>query len=279
MKYINNVFMMKLSMTSKIMLGAIIAIAALAGTITTGTIANAAKPNPDGDGDGETEGIIHEIIDLLNHVTFGLEAIQNAITSVQTDITMIKSDVGDIKTETDKIQMIKDDVGAIKSESDKIQMVKDDVGAIKTETDKIPMVKTDIGNLQTDVTMVKSDIADIKTQLGSKSEPLTQFENYKLVVAEDDSGSLDIESTGPMEVIICDARSTDGFWFISFVSGDIFLVQANDGQCVPIGVPTGDVLNVRAKADSDRADGFVSIRSTPSAEITITGHGIIDITE
>ncbi len=246
-------------MTSKTIIIGLVAIAFVAGSIMTGTMAEA-KPNKDGDGDGNKEGIVHEITGLLNHATFGLETIQNVITSVQSDTTTIKSDVTDIKAETDKITS-----------------VNADIGDIKAETDKIPMVKTDIGNLQTDVTMVKSDIADIKTQLGSISEPLTQFENYRLFVEEDDSGSLDIESTGPMEVIICD--SDDTIWFINFRGGNIFLAQAHDGQCVPVGVPIGEQLRVIAHTISDQAVGFVSIRTTPSAEITITGHGIIDITD
>jgi len=81
-------------MTSKTILLGLVAVTFVAGSIMTGTMAEAKKD------------------DKGNPFQAVLDAIQNAITPVQSDITMIKSDVGDIKTETDKIQMIKDTISS-----------------------------------------------------------------------------------------------------------------------------------------------------------------------
>lgn len=261
--------MMKSSMTSKIMLGAIIAIAFLTGTITTATLADAAKPNTDGDGDGEVEGILHELTDLLNHVTYGLEAIQNAIMSVQSDITMIKSDVGDIKTETDKIQMLKDDVGAIKSESDKIQMVKDDVGAIKTETDKISDIKSETDKIQ----MLKEQIAAIQTQLDSTSEPLTQFETFIVFnVPMDKEDVSTIESTGPAIIQICNRLFLEFASFgIDVPPGNFPPISVFDHDCQDIGINPGEVLKIVIR---EHAGAEIFIRTTPSATLTINNNVI-----
>jgi len=71
-----------------------IATAFVVGTIATGALVDAAKPETDPDGDLTMEGIVFEIIGLLKHPVFGLEE--------------IKDEVRNIETETDKIQMVKD---------------------------------------------------------------------------------------------------------------------------------------------------------------------------
>ena len=286
MKNINIVFIMKQSMTSKIMLGAIFAIAFLAGTITTATLVEA-TPNTDGDGDGEMEGIIHEITDLLNHVTFGLEAIQNAITSVQSDITMIKSDVGDIKTETDKIPMIKSDVTDIKTETDKITSINADIGDIKTETDKIPMIKSDVGDIKTEtdkIQMLKDDIADIKSQLANPPEHLTKFEHFNIFASAFDSDLDEItvafHSSGPMIIEVCKRSGDSGEGTVQidfpFEQNIQFFMDEDDvPECRTVGVAAGDHIQIKLVADPGFLDSAavgvdITIRTTPSSVIVKT---------
>ena len=61
----------------------------VAGTMMTGTMADAAKPNNDGDGDGDIEGAVHEIVDLLNNEIFGLEEIKTEVANIETDVSAI----------------------------------------------------------------------------------------------------------------------------------------------------------------------------------------------
>ena len=90
-------------MTKTIMILAI-ATAFVVGTIATGALVDAAKPETDPDEDLILEGIVFEIIGLLKDPVFGLEEIKNEVRNIETSVT----DISDIKTETDKIQMVKD---------------------------------------------------------------------------------------------------------------------------------------------------------------------------
>ncbi len=287
--------MMKFLMISKILLGAIVAIVFLAGTITTATLAEA-KPNTDGDGDGKMEGIIHELTDLLNHVTFGLEAIQNAITSLQSDITMIKSDVGDIKTETDKIPMIKSDVIDIKTQTDKITSINADIGAIKTQTDKIPMIKSDVGDIKTEtdkIQMLKDDIADIKSQLANIPEPLSKFEHFVVSVTAFDSDTaqknVEFSASEPMIMEVCKRSGANGaiqfggaiagegwVWVLHVEQGVAFyMLEEEQGECRTMGVAAGEHVRLRLLADAGIFDEAtlgvdITIRTTPSSTITQT---------
>jgi len=123
---------------NKLLLGAVIVAAFVAGTITTSNFTFAAPP-PDLD----EPKPLDKILILLTDPIFGLEEMKEEVSNIEETVT----DISGIKTETDKIQMVKDDVGAIKTETDKIPMIKTDVGAIKTETDKIQMVKDDVSDL------------------------------------------------------------------------------------------------------------------------------------
>ena len=81
-----------------------IATAFVVGTIATGALVDAAKPQPDPDGDLTMEGIVFEIVGLLKHPVFGLEEIKDEVRNIETSHT----DISAIKTQTDKIQMVKD---------------------------------------------------------------------------------------------------------------------------------------------------------------------------
>jgi len=79
---------------NKLVLGAIIAVAFIAGTLTSGTIAYA-KPPP-----GTEIGIIDVILEVLEDPVFGLE-------EIKTEVAAIEIDVGDID---DNVQDILDDL-------------------------------------------------------------------------------------------------------------------------------------------------------------------------
>ena len=123
-------------MTKTIMILAI-ATAFVVGTIATGALVDAAKPETDPDEDLTMEGIVFEIIGLLKHPVFGLEEIKNEVRDIEISV----ADISDIKTEVSNIEGKLDGttssfVSDIKTETDKIQMVKDNqyVPFIKTST-------------------------------------------------------------------------------------------------------------------------------------------------
>jgi len=58
-----------------------------------------------------------------------------------------------------------------------LTMIKDDVGDIKTETDKIQMLKDDVGDIKTEtdkIQMVKDDVGDIKTTVNNIDKSFSQ---------------------------------------------------------------------------------------------------------
>jgi len=123
-------------MTKTIMILAI-ATAFVVGTIATGALVDAAKPETDPDGDLTMEGIVFEIVGLLKHPVFGLEEIKDEVRNIETSV----ADISDIKTEVSNIEGKLDGttssfVSDIKTETNKIQMIKDNqyVPFTKTET-------------------------------------------------------------------------------------------------------------------------------------------------
>ena len=260
-------------MTNKTTMIGLVAIAFVAGSIMTGTLAEA-KKDKDGDGDGIKEGIVHEITGILNHATHGLETIQNTITSVQSDTTIIKSNVEDIKTETDKIPMIESDVTAIKTETDKITSVNADIGDIKTETDKIPMIKSDVGDIKTETDKIQDlqdDIDEIKSQLASASEPLTQFRST-LIFSDDNDERVyrDIDSTGPMLIELCPRDDIGKIALLVNGNFQTFL-EGGDEWCQKYGVEPNQSARIYANVNEfDATSVYVFIRTTPSATLTIS---------
>ncbi len=133
-------------MTKTIMILAI-ATAFVVGTIATGALVDAAKPETDPDEDLTMEGIVFEIIGLLKHPVFGLEEIKNEVRDIEISV----ADISDIKTEVSNIEGKLDGtttsfISDIKTEVSNIEGKLDGttssfVSDIKTETDKIQMVK------------------------------------------------------------------------------------------------------------------------------------------
>jgi|GEM_PF-6070608 len=264
-------------MTKKYFWAMAIVGAFVAGTMMTGTMADAVKPNQDGDGDGVIEGAIHEIVDILNHEIYGLEEIKDEVRNIEGNVTAIK-------TETDKIQLMNDLITDIEGNvtspefgleeiKNEVRNIEGNVTAIKTETDKIPMIKSDVGS--------------ILSKLNSSAEPLTKFKNFMLqAAAVTDNEQLltqTFESDGPMIAEICRLQLDDGRLDVKTLSDNVvyFLSLDSLAGCVSFGLNPGESISVMLFADAGLLDAdftraSVTLRTTPSATFNISAPVIVN---
>jgi len=218
---------------TKIILGALIAIAFVAGTIMTGTLVDAAKPEQDPDKDGELEGIGFEIIGILLDPIFGLEEIKNEVRNIEEDVEMIQSDIDLLETD--------------------ISMIKSDVSTIKDNTDE-----------------VEADLETLNGKVDNIPEPLTKFDTFQIVPGADNTKVTTITSTGPMLVDICSKIDTGVTLFK--VLPNTSQHSVSDGHaCLTAGVNVGETLLLTSNPafNNDSTFTYVSIRTTPSATLDI----------
>lgn len=129
---------------NKLVLGAIIAVSFIVGTITTGTLASAVKPMDDDPGPFEI------IIGLLTNSTFGLEEIKDEVRFIEGNVTIINATVNAIKT----------DVGDIDD------LVLDIEDAVTDPVFGLEEIKNEVRFIEGNVTLIKTDL-ETKLKLSS----------------------------------------------------------------------------------------------------------------
>lgn len=129
---------------NKLVLGAIIAVSFIVGTITTGTLASAVKPMDDDPGPFDV------IISLLTNSTFGLEEIKDEVRFIEGNVTIINATVNAIKT----------DVGDIDD------LVLDIEDAVTDPVFGLEEIKNEVRFIEGNVTLIKTDL-ETKLKLSS----------------------------------------------------------------------------------------------------------------
>jgi len=172
------------------------------GTLTANPVADAASPT----------------VNLLNDLTFGLEAIKNAIDGISTDTGQIITDIAALSiglsaaTET-QIDNIETDTGQIITDIASLN-----TGVSAANTGVSAATETQIDNIETDTGQIITDIASLNTGVSAATE--TQIDDI-----ETDVETLENNQYVPFKAqttsgITCDAAGGSGTTRFIIIDGD-----------------------------------------------------------
>ena len=150
-----------------------------------------------------------------------------------------------------------------------LTMIKDDVVDIKTETDKIPMLKDDVGDIKTEtdkIPMLKDDVGDIKTTVNNIDKSFSKIIDKRVVTSL--SSNDKIQCTSDRDYLLhVFLKLNPGASYQLAVPGILVGLNANMGliQSYTVGAVAGNTITVDTTASPAFILGSIVLQTTSDA--------------